>query len=597
MIKNCDSRIATGADSLSSSLGNAMNLPIIFMPLSPNNIDSLSSSLQESSSSSVSLENHFEISNVDSLEFSNFCRPCTALTTCHSSHFFRMEVECDKSDATMKVDPDPPDPLSTTQDDIMKLLMAISTKMMANMQDLQNQIRLHTQDLQDQLLRNDFKLNAEIQRITNEHENFKQEIRAELISMRNHYHSTSLPPVNNTTINASSSIGDSNLSLTSGPTLTSAVSIPTMSAVNNLPNVSTTPVSNDVFQTQMLQMLNETFSKLSTALQDLRTTAKSEWPKISGEVPKFKNWYLAIMAQLSLPPWTPLYDSVKNDIVSTISDTQLNGKLYAKLLACLEGQAMKNMISWKHLHANGLILLQELHHMYKPKNVPEVLAAKTAEFWSKMKRSNYETVDDDYNHFHELLDEVNDFRETVTKKDAIRHFIFTLVSDFESIQNSYRIDNLPADWKTDDWPTLLILCRDHHNSLHPNGPPSKKDNHSGDNAFASKQDCLDHQKKVRLWFLNPVKFKNELDAAQCKYSGKCLYHLCDTHSTPNCNIKCEFDKLLSNKKSSSSPTPPLGQLRHITEDCHEDAVDNDDWDIVTDDVCNDTNDASLQYFA
>jgi len=71
--------------------------------------------------------------------------------------------------------------------------------------------------------------------------------------------------------------------------LTSAVSIPTMSAVNNLPNVSTTPVSNDVFQTQMLQMLNETFSKLSTALQGSKTTAKSQWPKFSEEVSKFKN--------------------------------------------------------------------------------------------------------------------------------------------------------------------------------------------------------------------------------------------------------------------------------------------------------------------
>jgi hypothetical protein len=54
------------------------------------------------------------------------------------------------------------------------------------------------------------------------------------------------------------------------------------------------------------------------------------------------------------------------------------------------------------------------------------------------------------NHFHELLDDVNDFRETVTKTDAIWHFIFTLGSNFESIQNSNCIDNLPADWKTDD---------------------------------------------------------------------------------------------------------------------------------------------------
>ena len=112
--------------------------------------------------------------------------------------------------------------------------------------------------------------------------------------------------------------------------------------------------------------------------------------------------------------------------------------------------------------------------MYKPKNVPEIVAAKTAEFWSNLGRSNSETVDNYYNRFHELLDEINDFRETVPKQDAIRHFLFTLGSDFESIQNSYRIDNLPSGWKTDDWPTLLILCRDYYNSLHPTGPPSKK---------------------------------------------------------------------------------------------------------------------------
>jgi hypothetical protein len=176
MRKKHDSKITINADSSSSSLGNTTNLPVIPLPLSLNNIDSSSSLLQESSSLSVSLEHHFELSNFDGLEFSNFCHPCTALTTCPSSQIFRMEAECNKSDAIMKVDPDPLDQLNTTQDDIMKLLMVISNQMMANMQDLQNRIRLNTQDLQDQLTRNDLKVNNEIQPITQEHEMFKQEI-------------------------------------------------------------------------------------------------------------------------------------------------------------------------------------------------------------------------------------------------------------------------------------------------------------------------------------------------------------------------------------------------------------------------------------
>jgi len=281
----------------------------------------------------------------------------------------------------------------------------------------------------------------------------------------------------------------------------------------------------------------------------------------------------------------------------TSTNSQLNGKLYAKLLVCLEGQAMKNMISRKLVRANGLLLLQELHQMYKPKNVPEVIAVKTAEFWLKMKRSNTESIDNYYNRFHELLDKVNDSRETITKSDAIHHFLFTLGSDFESIQNSYRIDNLPTGWKTDDWPTLVTLCRDYYNYLHPNGPPTKRDSNSGESVFASKQDCLNHQKKIRTWFMDLVKFKREIDAEQRKYSGKCVYDLCNNHSTSNCNIKLEYDKLLSDKKPSSATTITPGQLRHITEEQYEDAIDEATTDIVSEDISNYTNEASLHYFA
>ena len=133
-----------------------------------------------------------------------------------------------------------------------------------------------------------------------------------------------------------------------------------MSTMTTSPSASALPVSNDVFQAQMLQLLNETFSKLLTTITDSKQETKSDWPKFTGEVSKFKDWYLAIMSQLSLPPWSSLYDPVKNDIVLITQNTQLNGKLYAKLLVCLEGQAIKNMISQKHLWANGLTILTKL---------------------------------------------------------------------------------------------------------------------------------------------------------------------------------------------------------------------------------------------
>jgi hypothetical protein len=107
---------------------------------------------------------------------------------------------------------------------------------------------------------------------------------------------------------------------------------------------------------------------------------KSEWPKFAGDIKKFRPWYLAIIAQLSLSPWQEYYDSTRNNIVSTMSNISLNGKLYSKLLLALEGTALQNMVSRKLLRANGLGHLHELVQTYKPHNVPEVIAAKTSEF-------------------------------------------------------------------------------------------------------------------------------------------------------------------------------------------------------------------------
>ncbi len=90
------------------------------------------------------------------------------------------------------------------------------------------------------------------------------------------------------------------------------------------------------------------------------------------------------------------------------------------------------------------MLLHELTQTYKPKNIPEVIAAKTSEFWGALKCLSTETVDDYYNHFHELLDEINDNEETISNKSAMHHFIFTLGSEFDNIQNNFRIGNLPT---------------------------------------------------------------------------------------------------------------------------------------------------------
>jgi hypothetical protein len=149
---------------------------------------------------------------------------------------------------------------------------------------------------------------------------------------------------------------------------------------------------------------------------------KTEWPKFDGSKTKFRSWYLTILSQVSVPPWNDLYDVVSNNLVLMTSNSSLNVKFYSKLLLSLEGDALRNLALRKHLRADGLRLMQEIVQTYRPKNVPEVIAMKTAEFWGTMKRFPYETVDDYYN----------------------RHFIFTLGPEFESLQNNYRQRNLSS---------------------------------------------------------------------------------------------------------------------------------------------------------
>lgn len=73
--------------------------------------------------------------------------------------------------------------------------------------------------------------------------------------------------------------------------------------------------------------MTETFAMLSTTLSERKDDTKLEWPKFSGGQKKFCPWYMAIMSQLSHPPWQELYDPDTNDAVMNTTNTMLNAKL------------------------------------------------------------------------------------------------------------------------------------------------------------------------------------------------------------------------------------------------------------------------------
>jgi hypothetical protein len=166
-----------------------------------------------------------------------------------------------------------------------------------------------------------------------------------------------------------------------------------------------------------------------------------------------------------------------------------------------------------------------------------VIVAKTSAFWGNTKCLPTETIDEYYNCFCELLYEISSGPDQISTQSALPHFLFTLGNEFESIQNNYCINNLPSKWQTNDWPTLLILCRDYFNSVKPQGVTKSQTTTDG---------FLDHSahcKKVKTWFMNPSKFHKEIEVEQCTHPNKCMYHLSKTHPTEECNIKKECDKL------------------------------------------------------
>jgi hypothetical protein len=81
----------------------------------------------------------------------------------------------------------------------------------------------------------------------------------------------------------------------------------------------------------------------------------------------------------------------------------------------------------------------------------------------------------------------------------------------------------------------------------------------------------------------------------------CIFHLSKSHFTENCYLKKECDRIRSqtkdsNVKPSTQSGTTVGQLRHVTEDMYEDAVETDAPE-DTQDESNDTNEVDLLYFA
>jgi len=330
---------------------------------------------------------------------------------CHNSsspHFETMESDCeDHKDGP---------PSAYNAPDISQLFASLSAQM-----------TYQTTCLQD-------KLSMDFSTVVQAHDKFKMEVRGELDELHLLIAQHNVKPDSSVTPSAPTVPMQSILATSSAPPTTLGSASNIMAPSVPVSSASSSSNSGEDVQTLMMMLFTESFSKLSSILVDKTTDSKSDWSKFSGDSKKFRAWYMTIMAQLSLPSWKDLYDSASNEIVLSTTNDTLNGKLYSKLLLSLEGQPLQDVITRAHLRADGIGLLRELSQTYRPKNVPEVIAAKTGEFWSKTKRKPSESIDAYFNHFHELLEDLSEADDKISTKSAMRHFIFTLGADFEPTQ-------------------------------------------------------------------------------------------------------------------------------------------------------------------
>ena len=222
---------------------------------------------------------------------------------CDNLKFFAMESDCEDKGITS--DRLKNEDNNSTSTDIFNMLSAISTQMMVGHQDLQQQ---------------NAQLAREIQKVVADTDKFKQDIHAKLLSIQTPGLLLSSPTPSPSLPNFPSGQGGMISSSASSPSVVPSVASTTGSSS------SPSPLSGD-FQTQLLTMLNNTFSQLTTVINETKTNigdkgsvVKSEWPKFSGDTKKFLAWYLGVMSQISISPWKDLYDSSSSNVVKHTSN-------------------------------------------------------------------------------------------------------------------------------------------------------------------------------------------------------------------------------------------------------------------------------------
>ncbi len=66
----------------------------------------------------------------------------------------------------------------------------------------------------------------------------------------------------------------------------------------------------------MMLIMTEVFLNLIAVFTETKNTdLKADWPIVDGTKNKLGSWYLTILSQVTVPPWSELYDTMSNDLM------------------------------------------------------------------------------------------------------------------------------------------------------------------------------------------------------------------------------------------------------------------------------------------
>jgi len=202
------------------------------------------------------------------------------------------------------------------------------------------------------------------------------------------------------------------------------------------------------------------FATMVNAIQHTKDPyATTKFPKLSGKSKnEFKLWYDQILSILASPGWSPLFDIVnQTPIQETNADPGLSSKLYMSLKLCLNGDAQKIMMKKKGLNGKGLLFLQTIKNAYDTTLSPVEIEEKHKEFLNLFRLKD-ESIDVYAARLMDLKTDLQDNGLMISDSNLKHRFIMGLGPIFTTIQTNLTTNNLPPQWLTNDYETLIRLA-------------------------------------------------------------------------------------------------------------------------------------------